>query len=33
MFAKIEISGVKLLIDLLVDEPGNGCVHGENLLI
>ena len=30
---EIEIGGVKLLIDLLVDELGNGCVHGENLLI
>ena len=30
---QIEIGGVKLLIDLLIDEPGNGCVHGGYLLI
>ena len=29
---QIEIGGVKLLIDLLVDELGNGCVHGGYLL-
>ena len=26
---QIEIGGVKLLIDLLVDELGDSCVHGK----